>query len=163
MSDLKGLFGLVAGVNFGPLVSSETCLRAKEKEERLMILADNVEEVLDISGPGSFLKHCCKVDGGIVGNLGVVLKEKNCFFGFAVAVVVLEIVADAVDVSGCLGGVGLGTVEAWLCSEFVSTGVDMEESIYCDEAEVKMALSFVMIDVSSLIFFAHCFMTICWS
>ena len=98
MSDLKGLFGLVTGVNFGPLVSSEICLCAKEKEERLMILADNMEEVLDISGLGSFLKHCCKVDVGIVGDLGVVLKEKNCFFGFAVAVVVLEIVADVVDV-----------------------------------------------------------------
>ena len=61
MSDLKGLFGLVTGVNFGPLVSSETCLCAKEKEERLMILAENVEEVLDIPGLGSFLKHCCKV------------------------------------------------------------------------------------------------------
>lgn len=57
ISDLKGFFGLVTGVNFGPLVRSETCLCAKRKDERLMILAEGVEEVLDISGLGSFLKQ----------------------------------------------------------------------------------------------------------
>ena len=54
MSLLKEAFGGVVGVYLGPLVNNETCLCAKEKDERLRSLADGNGVVAGRAGCGSF-------------------------------------------------------------------------------------------------------------
>ena len=47
---LKSVLGVVTGANFGPLVSSEVCRLAREKEDKLMSFKEAVEGVVVVGG-----------------------------------------------------------------------------------------------------------------